>query len=142
MGPLTTRVDFARSSDRDFFRDLDAYVGLANPNALSQFAEIAYTTDKLDLRLSSLGFQRLDELDTLDYESSPALLLNYRSNPSGQGLTWAMMSQWANFDAQRARFDTGQAAQFPLQGSRTHVEPSVSFRRDGRQWFLGVTWRL
>ena len=138
LGPLTTRVDFTRSSDRDFFRDLDAYVGLANPNALSQFAEIAYTTDKLDLRLSSLGFQRLDELDTLDYESSPALVLNYRSNPSGQGLTWAMMSQWANFDAQRARFDTAQAAQFPLQGSRTHVEPSVSFRRDGSSGFWAL----
>ena len=60
LGPLTTRVDFARSSDRDFFRDLDSYVGLTNPNALSQFAEIAYTTDKLDLRVRSLGFQRLD----------------------------------------------------------------------------------
>ena len=131
LGPLTTRVDFARSSDRDFFRDLDSYVGLVNPNALSQFAEIAYTTNKWDFRVRSLGFQRLDELDTLDFESSPALLLNYRSNPSGQGFTWAMTSQWADFDAQQARFNAGQTAVSPLEGSRTHVEPSLSFRRDG-----------
>ena len=131
MGPLTTRVDFARSSDRDFFRDLDSYVGLTNPNALSQFAEIAYTTDTLDLRVRSLGFQRLDELDTLDYESSTALMLNYRSNSSQQGFTWAMKSHWADFDAQRARFNAGQLAISPKEGSRIHVEPSLSFRRNG-----------
>ena len=138
LGPLTTRVDFARSSDRDFFRDLDSYVGLTSPNALSQFAEIAYTTDTLDLRVRSLGFQRLDELDTLDYESSPALMLNYRSNPSQQGFTWAMKSQWADFDAQRARFNAGQLAIPPKEGSRIHVEPSLSFRRDGGSGFWAL----
>lgn len=138
LGPLTTRVDFARSSDRDFFRDLDSYVGLANPNALSQFAEVAYTTDRLDLRVRSLGFQRLDELDILDYESSPAVLLNYRSNPSQQGFTWAMMSQWADFDAQRPRFNGGPLSLSPLEGSRTHVEPSLSFRRDGGSGYWAV----
>ena len=138
LGPLTTRVDFARSSDRDFFRDLDSYVGLANPNALSQFAEIAYTTGHWDLRVRSLGFQRLDELDTLDYESSPALQLNYKSNPSKRGLTWAVASQWADFNAQQARFNVGQEAISPVEGSRTHVEPSLSFRRDGGSGFWAL----
>jgi LPS-assembly protein len=40
-------------------------------------------------------------------------------------------SQWADFDAQRGRFNAGQTAVSLLEGSRTHVEPSLSFRRDG-----------
>ena len=137
-GPLSAMVDFSRSSDRDFFRDLDSYVALTNPNALNQFVELAFTTPKLDVRLRSLGFQRLDELDLADHEVSPALLFDYQSNPGGQGLAWAVNGQLAEFSAQRARRPGNQPGQYGAEGRRFHLEPSISLR----QGSLGGFWAL
>ncbi len=138
IGSLSTRVDFARSSDRDFFRDLDSYVGLTNPNALQQFAEVAYVTDHLDLSLYAVGFQRLDELNISDYKVSPALQLNYRSNPMGRGFGWAVQAQVAEFDQRQGRLSGLANASPGVEGRRTHLQPSIGYRRDGK----GGYWSL
>ena len=130
IGPLSTRVDFARSSDRDFFRDLNSYVGLTNPNALQQFAEVAYVTDHLDLSLYAVAFQRLDELNISDYKVSPALQLDYRSNPMGRGFGWALQAQVAEFDQRQGRLSGLATASPGVEGRRTHLQPSIGYRRD------------
>ena len=138
LGPLRTRVDFARSSDRDIFRDLDSYVGLTNPNALKQLAQIAYASDHWDLRAQSLGFQRLDELDISDYESSPLLSLGYRSNAFGEGLDLAVQAQWAQFNAAPGLVLNALPRRIMAEGSRLHIEPTLSYR----QQYAGGFWML
>ena len=49
-----------------------------------------------------------------------------------------MRSQWADFDAQLARFNAGQLAISPKEGSRIHVEPFLSFRQDGGSGFWAL----
>lgn len=138
LGPLRTRVDFARSSDRDIFRDLDSYVQLTNPNALKQLAQIAFVSDHWDLRMQSLGFQRLDERDLADYESSPWLTLGYRSNAYGEGLDLAVQAQWAQFNAAPGFVPNVLPAQIMLEGSRLHIEPTLSYQ----QQYAGGFWML
>lgn len=134
-GPVSAKFDFSRSSDRDFFRDLDTYIGLANPTALNQFAELAYTTRKLDLRLRTLAFQRLDELYLPDYEVKPALALDYQSNLAGQGFGWSVSAQVAEFARRQARRQLAEPAISGAQGRRSHLQPSVSYRQDGLSGF-------
>lgn len=138
FGPINTRIDFARSSDRDFFRDLNSYVGLTNPNALNQLAEVAFTTAKLKLKLRSLGFQRIDELYLSDYRSSPALLLDYESNAYGQGMNIALNVHWSGFDAQQGRLDAMQSAPVQPEGRRAYISPTLAYRRD----YAGGYWSV
>ncbi len=138
IGPLSTRIDFARSSDRDFFRDLDSYVGLASPTALQQFAEVAYVTDHLDLRLQTVGFQRLDELNISDYKASPALLLDYRSNPFELGFGWGLRAHVAEFGQRLGRLSNVHQVIPNVEGRRTHLEPSIAFRRDSQSGYWAL----
>lgn len=135
LGAFRTRVDFTRTSDRDFFRDLNAYIGPTNPNALSQMFEVSYDSPHLNVRLRSMGFQRLDELDIADYEAVPSLQMNYRSNPLGQGLDLSVRAQWSQFDRNgpASAFDTAD-----IEGSRSHFAPTLGYRKD----YAGGFWAI
>lgn len=139
LGALSTRVDFARASDRDFFRDLNSYVGFAKPNALNQLLEVSYANDYLDVSLRSLGFQRLDELDIADYEAVPSLQVDYRSNPLGQGFGVNLQAQWSQFEMSGRPFYSGATAARSIEGSRSHLAPSLSYRRDYAAGFWAAT---
>ncbi|MFQ3364083.1 MAG: LPS-assembly protein [Candidatus Azotimanducaceae bacterium] len=121
FGSVQTRVDFSRVSDRDYFRDIDSNLGVANPIDLQRFAQVAFISPKLQVRLMSQGFQRLDELNTESYERAPQLLMNYQS-PLGNSLaTFGLNAQWADFQ----RGTTGLTGLASAEGSRLHIEPSV-----------------
>lgn len=138
LGALRTRVDFARASDRDFFRDLNSYVGFTKPNALSQLLEVSYGSDHLDLTLRSMGFQRLDELNIADYEAVPSLQLDYRSNPFDRGLGFALQAQWSLFDRDAPAFPADAATTSGIEGSRSYLEPSISYGQDYTSGFWTV----
>ena len=121
FGQLQTRVDFSRVSDRDYFRDIDSNLGVGNPIDLQRFAEVAFVSPKLQLRLMSQGFQRLDELDTESYERAPQLLMNYQSPLGNSIATFGLNAQWADFQ----RGTTGLTGLASAEGSRLHIEPSM-----------------
>ena len=121
FGQVQTRVDFSRVSDRDYFRDIDSNLGVSNPIDLQRLAEVAFVSPKLQVRLLSQGFQRLDELNTESYERAPQLLLNYQS-PIGSSIAiFGLNAQWADFK----RNTTGLSGLTSAEGSRLHIEPSV-----------------
>ena len=121
FGQIQTRVDFSRASDRDYFRDIDSNLGVSNPINLQRLAEVAYVSPKLQVRLMSQGFQRLDELNTESYERAPQLWVNY-ATPLGQSIaTFGVQAQWAEFDREASGL-TGVAS---AQGSRLHIEPRI-----------------
>lgn len=138
VGAFRTRVDFARASDRDFFRDLSSFVGLSNPAALNQLLEVSYGSDHLDVTLRSTGFQRLDELNIADYEAVPSLQIDYRSNPLGQGFGVTLQAQWSQFDRKAPAFYTGSVNTSGVEGSRSHLAPTLSYRKD----YAGGFWAM
>ena len=139
LGALSTRVDFARASDRDFFRDLNSYVGFTKPNALNRLLEVSYANDHLEVSLRSLGFQRLDELSVADYEAVPSLQVGYRSNPFGQGLGLNLQAQWSQFESSGRHFYSDATAGRGIEGRRSHLAPSLSYRRDYAAGFWAAT---
>jgi LPS-assembly protein len=139
VGVLRTRVDFARASDRDFFRDLDSYVGFTKPNALNQLVEVSYAGKNLDVSLRSLGFQRLDELNIADYEAVPSLQISYRSNPLDRGFGVNLQAQWSQFNRNAPVYSSGAASALGIEGNRSHLAPSLSYRRDYTGGFWAVT---
>lgn len=138
LSELNTRVDFARTSDRDFFRDLDSYVGLTNPNALNQLVELSYRSDHLSVSLRSLGFQRLDELNLADYEVMPALSATYRSNPIHSGLGFSLAGHWSEFDRRLPSLGAADTTVFGLEGSRMHLVPALGYRQDYASGFWAL----
>ena len=121
FGQVQTRVDFSRVSDSDYFRDVDSNLGVSNPVDLQRFAEVAFVSPKLQVRLLSQGFQRLDELNTESYERAPQLLLNYQSPIGSSIASVGLNAQWADFQ----RNTTGLSGLTSAEGSRLHIEPSV-----------------
>ncbi len=121
FGQVQTRVDFSRVSDRDYFRDIDSNLGVSNPIDLQRFAEVAFVSPKLQVRLLSQGFQRLDELNTESHERAPQLLLNYQSPIASSIATVGLNAQWADFQRNTA----GLRGLTSAQGNRLHIEPSV-----------------
>ena len=120
LGRLSSRVDFAAVSDRDYFRDLGTELGIARRIALERRAELRYRTGGLSMRLWAQGFQRLDEIQRKEYQRLPELEVSYGG---GFGpLEYALAAEGASF----RRNSEGLSGIAALTGERLHLEPRVA----------------
>ena len=120
LGRLSSRVDFAAVSDRDYFRDLGTELGIARRIALERRAELRYRLGGLSMRLWAQGFQRLDEIQRKEYQRLPELEIAYGG---GFGpLEYALAAEGASF----RRNSEGLSGIDALTGARLHLEPRVT----------------
>lgn len=123
FGQIRTRIDFSKVSDRDYFQDIDSNLGVGSPIDLQRHAQLAYISPKLELRLTSQSFQRLDNLSTESYERSPQLSLKYNSDIGQSIASFDLHAEWADFE----RSSTQLTGLDSAEGSRLHIEPSIIF---------------
>ena len=120
LGRLSTRVDYAAASDRDYLRDLGTELGISRRIALGRLAELRYQAGGLSMRLWAQGFQRLDEIQRAEYQRLPELDIGYRG---GFGpLEYSLAAKAASF-RRNAEGLTGIDA---LSGERLHLEPRLA----------------
>ncbi len=124
LGPVTTTIDFNRISDPDYYRDLETLAGVANPEALEQYLEIAYRSDHFSARLISHDFQKLDDLALQSYGAKPSLALSYDTAPQALGGV-SLAASWTDFERSINRTLVDE-----VNGSRLHLQPEV--RAGGR----------
>ena len=127
IGLISARADFTGVSDRNYFRDLDTYAGLASPNDLNQFAELALRSEQFQVSVVNRGFQRLDNLRIEAIDASPQIHARFIGRPQPSAINFDISAQWSRFDRAATEL-TGIDA---LVGERLHIEPNISFAQRG-----------
>ena len=126
LGRLRSRIDYARVSDRDYFRTLGGDVAGRNQISLLRHGELSYRQGGLLMRLWAQGFQRLDEIQGSEYERRPQLDILYNGQlgrGAGLGaLQFSLAALAASFDRDNKGFQGVRA----LTGERLHLEPRLA----------------
>ncbi len=137
LGGLTTFVDYAAVSDRDYFRDLGTDQDVVGQGHLRRFAEMRYARGGLSVGLSAQAFQMLDGRRE-PHRRVPALDLTYGGRVMGS-LGWTLGASWTAFDPPE-ELSGGRAR---MSGERAHVESRLQlpFLRSWGSLKLGAGYR-
>src|SRR5690606_3682941 len=139
--PWSSKIDFTRVSDVDYFEDLNAIgLSVSQKTHLKQAGSMGYMTEHWDTAIEAENFQKLrDDNDIEDpYEKLPALSARgaYFLN---HGFHTTLEQQYARFDHDDSSLATGERlAGDYLLGWRNHhqafyIEPVVRFHYRGQQ---------
>jgi LPS-assembly protein len=134
IGRVTTRIDYAAVSDRDYFRDLGSDLGVSSEIELERRGEIRYADGGLSMRLWAQRFQRLDEGRIDPYQRLPELELNYVRSLVGP-FEGSLAASFVSFD----RKNDDLAGVDAIVGNRLHVEPRLRLPLAAPWGFLTVT---
>ena len=125
FGALSTLVNYARASDRDYLADFGYGTGpdldFASRVSLPSRAEARYRRGGLDARIWGQSFQPLTERPA-PWRRVPEANVVYRGQFAGP-LEWSLASVWSWFDRDDAALATPS-----LAGRRMHLEPGVRLR--------------
>ncbi|MEE4361940.1 MAG: LPS-assembly protein LptD [Pseudomonadales bacterium] len=119
---VTTEIDFAAVSDRDYFRDLGTDLGVTSRVQLDRTAQLAVRREGLDARLWVEDIQLLEDGLPEAYRRLPQLDMVWRERLGGTPLVVGYDLQYAMFDRDDAQV-TGVDA---ITGSRAHFAPRVT----------------
>lgn len=131
FGGFRTRVDYAKVSDLDYFRDLGNSLQVTSQVELQQLAELRYQRDNLSMALWVQDFQPLDNDGLEPYRRLPALDLSYGGRSLGP-FNLSIASGWADFD----RPNTNLVGIQKINGKRLDLEPRVLLPLDAPYGFL------
>ena len=116
---LSTTVDFAAVSDRDYFRDLGTDLGVTSKVQLDRMAEMKLQAGGTRMRLWAEDIQLLEEGLPEAYRRLPQLDAAFRSRVLKTPLIFGYDLQYAAFDRSDAQ------ATETITGTRTHIAPRL-----------------
>lgn len=118
---LSTAVDFAAVSDRDYFRDLGTDLGVTSKVQLDRYAEVKLQAGNTRMRLWAEDIQLLEEGLPEAYRRLPQLDAAFRSRVFNTPLVFGYDLQYANFDRSDAQALDAEG----VTGTRTHIAPRL-----------------
>lgn len=121
FGPVSTRIDYAATSDMDYFRDLGTDLGVTSRPFLTRHAAARYARGGFAAGIGALGFQWLAPRAE-PYRRLPEIDLSH-TGALGP-LEWSLAGVWTAFDRPEPRTGnySGIAA---ATGRRLHIEPTI-----------------
>ena len=135
FGAVSTRIDYAATSDMDYFRDLGTDLGVTSRPFLTRYAAARFARRGFAAGISALGFQWLAPRAE-PYRRLPEIDLSYVGGALGP-LEWSLAGVWTAFDRPEPRRGDhfGIAA---ATGQRLHLEPVIRLPL-ARSWgFLSI----
>ena len=126
---LTTEVDFAEASDRDYFRDLGTDLSVNVRSELDRSARMQFRRNGLQARLWAQDFQILDPDEPDTYQRLPQFDLSWFDRPLNMPLVLGLDAQYARFDRDEPMAVGADA----VTGDRMHVAPRVRIPLE-RSW--------
>lgn len=116
---LTTEVDFAAVSDKDYLRDLGSDLSVNNQPEIRREAAINLRRGGLRGRLWAEDVQLLEEGTTEAYQRLPQLDLSWQERFGSVPMVFGVDFQYAEFD----RNDAAAVGRDAITGTRTHIVP-------------------
>lgn len=127
---LGVSADYTRVSDENYFRDLGSGLGVTSTSTLLQQGVLSYQQGHwLTLQGQVEGYQNLDQnplTQTTPYDRLPQLSLHTRTPEAWHGLSLSLNSDFTDFFSHQRR----------VAGTRTNIDPAISYDHDQGSWFL------
>lgn len=157
---LRGEVDYTTISDPYYFQDLDTNLGVGTPDYLNQRAGLSWRGDSYTARLAAHAYERTTVEGVTPYNRLPQLTLNGRLPFSPGGLVFGYGTEYVQFqrslrsgrylDIDGGPINTDGTIGTPWQdenlrglkraeGSRVHLEPSISLPLEWTWGFLKPT---
>lgn len=139
-GPIGTRIDYTRVSDRDFFKHLNTdSLELKRSAHVLQEAALTFSANDWQSELFARRYQTLDEDLDKQYELLPRFSLEHRPGGANFAPEWLLATEYSDFDHDQSyenggSFTTGQrvyaeaGASFPMRGAGAFVIPTAKLR--------------
>ncbi|MBP0048819.1 LPS assembly protein LptD [Marinobacterium sp. AK62] len=122
---LSSRIDFTRVSDDDYFEDLGTSLDVQRDDHLDQLLELNYRQPNWALSFRTQGYQTID--GTTPYERLPQIRLTGFQPDLAGGLNASYEAEYVRFERNlESRYAPGSDAGHTV-GSRVHLRPRVSY---------------
>ena len=124
IGPITTKVDYNKVSDEDFFDDLTPdSLELKRSDHLIQSASLGYRNDNWQAELIAQEYQTIDDLLSSQYQFMPRLTIEKNSTGANFSPEWVFEAEFTDFKHDESIDDGGRF----VTGERTFAEAGVSY---------------
>lgn len=135
---LTTYVQYNKTSDDSYFRDLGRVPSINRQGTLTQALGLQYDKPNWFFSAQSRAFQTLDQGLPQPYKIKPSFNLNIHPISTGP-LKWRLDSHYTEFD----RANAAQTGIDALTGSRLMLAPRLTYRkvRPYGHVYLNAAWR-
>lgn len=136
---LSTRIDYSKVSDVDFFDDLATdSLELKRTTHLNQQATIGYVSNNWELELTAQDHQTVDELLNDQYQLMPRLSLERRFTGASFQPDWQLAAEFTDFQHDQSINDGGNF----VTGERSFVEAGLSYPMRGAGGFFIPTAQI
>ncbi|MGV8841667.1 MAG: LPS-assembly protein LptD [Pseudomonas sp.] len=137
---LLAEVDYTDISDPYYFQDLSTDLGISTPSYINQRGTLTYRGESYTARLNAHAYELTTITDITPYNRLPQITLNGKLPAEPGGLNFAYGSELVRFDrdlrsgsfineegvAEQPWFDTRLRGLARANGTRAHLEPSIS----------------
>lgn len=140
IGPLGTRIDYTKVSDRDFFKHLNTdSLEIKRSSHVLQEAALTFNTSDWHSALFARRYQTLDEDLDKQYQLLPRFSLAHRPGGANFSPEWLLATEYSDFDHDQSfenggNFITGQrvyaeaGASFPMRSAGAFFIPTAKLR--------------
>lgn len=140
-----SKVDFARASDGNYFKDLDSgSLDTKRQTSLRQMGSVDYLGDDWLFEFEVQQFQSLADDINNEYKTLPQFTARYRGDDTLGGLKPILLGQYSNFDTDLDRV-TGEriyaeaGLEYPMLWTHGFLNPTVKYRALDYQLQPGLT---
>jgi LPS-assembly protein len=121
---LSTRIDYSKVSDNDFFKDLSTNsLELKRKKHLNQQATLGYRDDNWQVELTAQDHQTIDELLNSQYQLMPQLSIERNNSGVNFETEWLLNAEFTSFQHDQSIDDGGSF----VTGDRNFAEAGLSY---------------
>ncbi|MEH6911997.1 MAG: LPS-assembly protein LptD [Oceanicoccus sp.] len=121
---LSTRIDYSKVSDDDFFQDLSTNsLELKRNKHLNQQATLGYRNDSWQIELTAQDRQTIDELLDSQYQLMPRLSIERNNSGVNFETEWLLNAEFTDFQHDQSIDDGGSF----VTGERSFAEAGLSY---------------
>lgn len=121
---LSTRIDYSKVSDDDFFDDLSTNsLELKRNKHLNQQAALGYRNDNWQVELTAQDHQTIDELLDSQYQLMPRLSIERNNGGVNFETEWLLNAEFTDFQHDQSIDDGGSF----VTGERSFAEAGLSY---------------
>ena len=121
---LSTRIDYSKVSDNDFFQDLSTNsLELKRNKHLNQQATLGYRDDNWQVELTAQDHQTIDELLNSQYQLMPQLSIERNNSGVNFETDWLLNAEFTSFQHDQSIDEGGKF----VTGDRNFVEAGLSY---------------
>ena len=121
---LSTRIDYSKVSDNDFFKELSTNsLELKRNRHLNQQATLGYRDDNWQVELTAQDHQTIDDLLNSQYQLMPQLSIERNNSGVNFETEWLLNAEFTSFQHDQSIDDGGSF----VTGDRNFVEAGLSY---------------